>query len=147
MYGTPEGVAALSAQWTNQGEWLDVDIYDIYSSATVPSLTQINTWLDQVSATVDIRLADEGFQTPITDTEIVKDIAGLVEGLVKDLADYAHGSGRFYSKQSLESGLSPYMTIDKEISEWVARRSIGLVKLGVNKRDDPARSDATFEVL
>lgn len=147
MYGTPEGVAALSAQWTNDGEFLDEDIYDIYQEATDPSLSQVTDWLESVSASVDVRLADEGFVTPVDVPEAVKDIALLVEGIVKDLVDYSHGSGRFYSKRALESGTSPYITIDKEISGWVARRSIGLANLGVPKVEGPARTEATFEVL
>lgn len=145
MYGTPEGVAALSAQWTDQGEWFDADVY---VTATSPTLTQIETWLTQVSHAVDNRLADEGFQTPITDPEsVLSDIALLVEGIVKDLADFSHGSGRFFTKQSLESGLSPYLLIDKELSDWVSRRSIGFQMLGLTKRENPARNEASFEVL
>jgi hypothetical protein len=148
MYGTPAGVAALSAQWTDNGEFLDEDIYDIYVKPTDPTLAQVTDWLERTSDTVDNRLADEGFETPVTAPQsIISDISMLVEGIVKDLADYSHGSGRFYTKQALESGLSPYLTIDKEISDWVARRSIGFVKLGLTKRDYPARNDATFEVL
>lgn len=147
-YGTPEGVAALSAQWTDDGEWLDDDpIYDIYQQATNPSLTQIVNWLEQVSHGLDVRLSDAGFITPVTVPEAVADLSLFVEGIVKDLADYSHGSGRFFSKQAIESGLSPYLTIDKEISDWVTRREFGLEALGVPKRPRQSRNDASFEVL
>lgn len=148
MYGTAAGVAALSAQWTDDGEFTDLDeLYDPFTPATNPTLTQVTDWLTRISYAVDVRLADEGFVTPVDVPEAVADISMFVEGIVKDLADYSHGSGRFYSKQSLESGLSPYMTIDKEISDWVARRSIGFANMGVSKLDGYSRNVATFEVF
>lgn len=148
MYGTVAGVAALSAQWTDDGEFTDLDmLYDPYTPATNPTLTQVTDWLTRVSYAVDVRLADEGFITPVDVPEAVSDLSMLVEGIVKDLADYSHGSGRFYTKQAIESGLSPYLTIDKEISDWVARRSIGFINMGVPKRASSSRSVASFEVM
>lgn len=144
MYGTPEGVAALSAQWTDNGEFFDSDIYQ---DATSPTLTQVNEWLESVSSSLDVRLSDEGFYTPIEVPEAIADLTLLVEGIVKDLVDYSHGTGRFYSKRVIESGSSPYLTIDKEISAWVYRRSIGFENLGVPKRKNPARNDSSFEVM
>lgn len=143
MYGTAAGVAALSAQWTDNGEYTDTTPS---SEATTPSLTQVNLWLIQVSNSVDVKLQDEGFTVPVTVDSVESAIALLVEGIVKDLVDFSHGSGRFYSKQSIESGLSPYLTIDKEISEWVKRQAVGFENAGVPKRKT-ARSLATFEVL
>lgn len=148
MYGTVEGVAALSAQWTDDGEFTDFDeLYSPYDPATNPSLSQVTDWLTRVSLAVDVRLADEGFVTPVEVPQAVADISMLVEGIVKDLADYSHGSGRFYTKQALESGLSPYLTIDKDVSDWVARRSIGLTNMGVPKLPKSARTEASFEVM
>lgn len=144
MYGSAAGVAALSAQWTDDGEFTDGDAYE---SATSPTLAQVNDWLTRVSFAVDVRLSDEGFNTPVTVPEAVHDISLLVEGIVKDLVDFSHGSGRFYTKQAIESGLSPYLTIDKEISDWVARRAIGFVNMGVSKRDASSRNEASFEVI
>jgi len=146
MYGTAAGVAALSAQWTNAGEFLDDDIYDPYTAATVPSLTQVEAWLTQVSNSVDVHLQDEGFSVPIDVASVLSALSLLVEGIVKDLVDFSHGSGRFFTQQSIDSGLSPYMTIDKEISEWVKRQAVGFENAGVPKRKT-ARSLATFEVL
>jgi len=145
MYGSAAGVAAHNAQWTNNGEWLDDD--GIYETATDPSLSQVEAWLEQVSNSVDVRLADAGFDTPVTLEVVVSELTLLVEGIVSDLADYSHRSGRFFSKQALEAGTSPYLTIDKELSDWVARRSIGLENLGVPKLNKPSRNMATFEVL
>lgn len=143
MYGTASGVGALSAQWTDNGEFLDTTPS---TPATTPSLTQVNLWLTQVSNSVDVKLQDEGFTVPVTVDSVESAIALLVEGIVKDLVDFSHGSGRFFSQQSIESGLSPYLTIDKEISEWVKRQAVGFENAGVPKRK-PARSLATFEVL
>lgn len=147
MYGTASGVAALSAQWTNNGAFLDDDLYDPYAPpATIPSLSQVELWLEQVSNSVDVKLQDEGFNTPVDVASVMSSLYLLVEGIVKDLVDFSHGSGRFFSQQSIESGLSPYLTIDKEISEWVKRQAVGFENAGVPRRKT-ARSVATFEVL
>jgi len=136
-YGTAAGVGALSALYSDNGT---------FTASTRPTLTQVNTWLDSVSSLLDTALEDEGFTTPVTTAAIVKEFNLLVEGIVNDLVNYSHSAGRFFTKKYLESGMSPFMTIDKELHEWVKRKSVGLEAQGLVK-DSVGRNVASFDLL
>lgn len=137
-YGSASGVAALSSQWTNDDGEFDV--------STRPTLAQIEDFLDQVSQLMDTALADEGFVTPITIAAVLGEIGLLVNGVVKDLADYSHSTGRFFAEKTLETGMSPFMTVDKELHEWVKRKVVGLETQGC-LRINEGRNVAHFEVF
>jgi len=136
-YGTAAGVGALSALWSDSGT---------FTASTRPTLTVVNGWLDDVSALVDTALSDQGFTVPITVAGVIKELDLLVEGIVKDLCDYSHGAGRFFSERAIDAGLSPFMTIDKEVHAWVNRKSVGFENQGVPK-EEVGRNVASFDLL
>lgn len=138
-YGSAAGVAALSALYADATT-------GTFTTTTTPTLAQVNTWITEVSQVVDSALADEGFETPITDTDITQELALLVEGIVKELVNYSHDSGRFFSTKALESGVSPFMTIDTEIHNWVKRKSVGFELQGATKIGT-GRNVASFDLL
>ena len=138
-YGSAVGVAALTPLWTNAG---------VFDATTNPTLAQVNTWIGQISNTLDVVLADEGFTVPVTVASAVSMLDLLVDGWVKDLVEHSRKSGRFYSKKTLDEGMSPMLVIDKEIHEWVARKAFGLRNLGVPMNTTGAgRHLASFDVL
>ena len=138
-YGSAVGVAALTPLWTDAGA---------FTASTNPTLAQVNVWIGEISNTLDIVLADEGFVVPITVASAVSSLDLLVNGWVKDLVEHSRKAGRFYSKKTLDEGLSPMLVIDKEIHEWVARKSFGLRNLGVPMNTTGAgRHLASFDVL
>lgn len=136
-YGSVAGVGAQNALWSDGGA---------FSATTTPTSSQITTWLDNVSAMVDTALADEGFTVPVTLAAVVKELDLLVEGIVSDLVDASHRTGRFYSENILTRGLSPFITIDKEVHAWVQRKSVGFENQGVPK-EDVGRKVASFDIL
>lgn len=136
-YGSAAGVGGLSALWSDSGT---------FTTSTRPTLAQVNTWLDEVSALVDTALADEGFTVPVTVAGVVKELDLLVNGIVKDLCDYSHGAGRFFSERAIDAGISPFITIDKEVHAWVQRKSVGFENQGVPK-SETGRQVASFDLL
>jgi len=138
-YGSAAGVAALSALWTDGTTGL-------FTPTTRPTLAQVTTWLDQVSKLLDTALNDQGFDTPVTVTAVTGEFGLLVEGIVKDLCDYSHGAGRFFTEKALEAGINPFMTVDKELHEWVKRKIVGLEKQGLT-RSAQGRNVASLEVF
>lgn len=136
-YGTASGVGAMNALWSDSGS---------FTAATTPTSAQVNGWLDNVSAMVDTALADEGFTVPVVLAAVVKELDLLVEGIVSDLVDAAHRTGRFYTENILTRGLSPFITIDKEVHAWVQRKSVGFENQGVPKVDT-GRKVASFDLL
>lgn len=142
-YGTAAGVGGLSPTFSDNGEFFDDGIS---STASKPSLSQVVEWLTQVSALMDTAMSDEGFTVPVTLAAVLPELDLLVNGIVKDLVDFSRKSGRFYTKRSLDAGVAPFMAIDKELHDWVKRKTRGFTNQGVPK-PDPSRSEATFDLL
>ncbi len=137
-YGTPGGVAALARTYTDNG---------LFTSNTCPTLSQVETWLEQISAVIDLALENEGFITPVPPnlTEVFRIVSVVAEAKVADLVHYANSAGRFYSKQALESGAQPVDIIRRELSSFVTLNAIGFENLGLPRRS--GRSWASLEVL
>lgn len=127
-YGSAEGVAALAKTWTDNGEFKDSSLYE---SATPTSLSEVEEFLEQVSAFVDIALAGEGFTVPVSHVDVKKAIDLRVNALVSDLVHLQHDKGRLYSDRIQETG-TPVMTIiERELLTWVKSRSNAFENLGI----------------
>ena len=131
-YGTAAGVAALTPTFTRDGAFYDAGASD---TATTPTLAQVNTWLDEVSALMDNALATEAFITPVTDADVLPILNGYVQGIVHDLVHFSRKAGRFYSKRALDAGSSPFNLITSEITDWVKANYEGFVNQGVPQID------------
>jgi hypothetical protein len=134
-YGTEANVGALARVWTTNGSW---------SATTLPTSTQVNSWLDQVSAIMDTALAGSGFTVPVTQATAVKAIASYVEQAVADLCHASNSSGRFFTDRALERGISPMAAIRKEINDWVVESAAGLEALGAARQTGQGSSVIGF---
>jgi len=144
-YGAVANIEVLASTWTSDGHFLDDSGCD---DATVPSLTQVEAWIDQMSSVIDLALATEGFETPLTDAVAIASAASMIEGVVADLCHAAHRAGRFFTKKALESGMSPIIAIRKELNEWVANNAVGFRTLGVaTVTNAVGENTASFDVL
>lgn len=144
-YGDVANVEVLASTWTSNGQFLDDSGCD---DATVPSLTQVEAWIEQMSSVIDLALASEGFETPLTDAVPIASAASMVEGVVADLCHAAHRSGRFFTKHALESGISPIMAVRKELNAWVTDNAVGFRTLGVlTVPNAVGENTASFDVL
>jgi hypothetical protein len=132
MYGTVAGVAALSSLWTENGKFLDETVY---VEGTKPSASQVEDWLVEITAMLDLCLEDEGFITPVTVADVIVILGSKCQAIAKDMCDFSHDSGQ-----------SPIMTIENELREWVKQRAVGFENMGVQRRDN-GRNVAYFDVL
>lgn len=136
-YGTVDGVGALSPLWSDDGHFYDEDPYsdpsDPSPQETTPSFSEVEMWLIEVSSMMNNALADAGFEVPITVEAIVPMLNGKVNGIVKDIVDYSHSSGRFFTDQAIKQGDNIFSSIDSELVEWVQKNSKGLENQGANK--------------
>lgn len=138
-YGSSTNVAALASTWTANG---------VFTDATTPTLAQVEAWIAQMSSTVDLALSGEGFVTPLTDVTAVAAAAAIVEGVVADLCHAAHKSGRFFTKNALESGISPIRAVSQELSDWAASNKVSFRTLGVATVTDAVGTHtASFDIL
>lgn len=123
-YGTASGVAAYVGVYTSAGS---------FSTTTKPTLAQVESWIDQVSALLNTALAKRGFVVPMTQADAVLAAKSLVEQLVSDLAQAANSSGRFFSERNLDRGVSNWAIIRNDISNWVEEYAGGLEQLGASR--------------
>ena len=86
-YGSVAGVAALAYRWTNEQETFD--------TTTEPTLAQIEAWINQVSAMLNVALAQCRYSTlPITIDTITDMMDGYVNQTVSTIVEGRHDIGR-----------------------------------------------------
>jgi hypothetical protein len=125
-YGTEAGVAMLCRRFADPTTAL-------FTTATVPTLAAVTSWLSQISSMVNIALATAGFATPITDADATPAIDGFVNSMAADLAMAANTTGRFYVDRIQESGANQDEIIAKSINAWVSANIAGLEAMGATR--------------
>ena len=85
-YGTAAGVALIARKYANSSQAFD--------GSTVPTLTQVNTWLDEVCAELNASLADARFTIPITATAVTPMLDRFVNAQVARMVEALHLSHR-----------------------------------------------------
>lgn len=142
-YGTAADVGGLARTWTENGSFLDPDVY---VSGTNPTLTQVEAWLEQISVMMDLALANHGFAVPVTQQQVILALGAKVATFTADLVSLSHSKGRLFSDRIQESGQDPLSIIDKDVNSWVQRNVTGLEAMGVprivNESDQTAFSVA-----
>jgi hypothetical protein len=123
-YGTAADVAALSYVWTAAGS---------FDENTRPTITEVESFINQISSLVNSALAGEGFVIPITQSDAVLSCVSIVAQIVSDMVAAANSTGRFFTEKSLKSGLSNMQQIRKEIAEWAEDQATGLEALGAER--------------
>ena len=111
-YGAASDVAALTWSWVAESS-------GSYNLSTIPTLAQVEGWIDQISGIANTSLRKWGYTIPMTDATDVLAIKSVVVGAVADMANYANSSGRFFTERALASGVSPFAQIRQEIEDWV----------------------------
>ncbi len=121
-YGQASDVAALTPRFASAGS---------YSASTRPTLAQVEAWIDQVSAVLNVLLAEQNFKIPATQADVVLLLKQFVVTQVADLANYANSAGRFFSDKNLTTG--PWQAIQKEAADFIAKHAEGLQNLGATR--------------
>jgi hypothetical protein len=142
-YGTAAGVAAHAKTWTRGGTFYDASASPLVA-ATKPSLTEVTTWLGQISDMFDRALSNEGFVVPVTAVKSANLITLEVERIVADLCDRANGMGRLVQDRVLVVG---YMKIlANEIRTWVLEGATGFENDGVARTEMTSQYSGGFSV-
>jgi len=117
-------VAAFTLRYTNAGT---------YDGTTNPTITIVEGWIDQVSGTVNILLAEKGFIVPVTQADAVLALQAVVVEAVADLCHAAHSAGRFFTDRYLDRGIAPMVVIRKELAEWIDAHAEGFEAIGAGR--------------
>jgi hypothetical protein len=142
MYGVangPTGVASLVKIYTDDGFFTSSDAclscLDT-SEVTNPSLEEVNSWLTDISHSMDVALDGQGFVTPITAPEkAVRMITTIVQQYVADLVKYANDTGRFRSEAAQRFGIEPMIQLSKDINNWANTNAGALEAAGAARTD------------
>ena len=120
-YGSVAEVQALTGRYLISGA---------YTTATRPTLAQVEKFIDNASATLNVMLAGVGFAIPITDTDAAAACGQIVVEVAVDLCHAANSTGRFYTDRALERGVSPMRVLRQEMMQWVEDNAAGLELIG-----------------
>lgn len=123
-YGTVEEVAALTRRYTTAGA---------YTPTTNPGSYQVETWINQVSATVNILLAENGFSIPVAQADAKLALTAVVVEAVADLCHASNSAGRFFTDRALERGIAPMKVIRSEMAAWITEHAEGFEAIGVSR--------------
>lgn len=150
-YGSVVGVAALVPfQATGQGDAAT------FSAGTRPTLAQVESFIDSVSAIANGKLAELGFVIPISDTDVVPMLDLFVNEEVAALVEGVNGSGRF-GPSARKPGAGRYQMILDDVSAYLEGIAVGLERLGAARsnvltaglsgRTVDERGNATFPLF
>lgn len=124
-YGTVLQVAALTPLYAT--------VSNSFSTTTRPTLSQVETFIDQVSATINLLLAAQGFSIPVTQADAARALAGFVVLEVVSLVEYANGAGPFIVEASQLRAATPSRIILKDAEAFIASHAVGFEALGVTR--------------
>ena len=128
-YGDTDEVAALVPRRAGTA--------GVFDEATRPSLPQLESLMDQVSAAVNSLLSHYGFDIPVTqaDAKLLFDLfvneeaAAIVEGI--------NGSGRFGPTSKQAGSKGRWAVIFEDVQTFIEMHAVGIERLGVTRSYDP----------
>ena len=123
-YSSVADVEALVRRFTNNGS---------FDTTTVPTLAQVERFIDVVSGTLNMALSGEGFAIPVTQADAKAALDAVVSEAVSDLVQAANSTGRFFTDKAIERGVSPMRSVRREMSEWIESQISGFAALGVSR--------------
>jgi hypothetical protein len=142
-YGTASGVAGRVRVLTTGSA-----VAGTFDTLTIPTLANVESWINQFSAILNSALASARFVVPITQEDCVVMCGGVVEDAVADMANWSRGVGRFFSDAAQTSGKSAQGTLRKEIYDWVATNALGMENLGAERSaEETGVNEAVFGTL
>lgn len=127
-YGSAAGVAAYTRAYM-----AGAGVAGTYDLNTIPTLPQVEDWIDEVSGIANTGIKAAGFTVPISQVDAVKALRGLVNQQVADLVAFSHGVGRFFSERAQNSSMSAMGFIRKEMMDFINLNADGWEALGATR--------------
>lgn len=124
-YGTVAGVEALVRRFTDGGT---------FKTTTVPTLVQVEGFIDQVSGVVNTILEGQGVSIPVTEANSKLALDMFVNEEAAALVEASQGQGRLMSEDARATGA--FKTIMADAEEFILRHAAGLEKLGATRTRD-----------
>jgi hypothetical protein len=126
-YGSVVEVEALTDRYANKGS------ASTYDATTRPTLTEVEAFIDRVSAILNVCLAQEGFAIPVTQADAVRALDDFVVDHAVQLCHAANGAGPYAPGSEQLRGRRPRQAILEEAYEFVEKFASGLEQLGATR--------------
>lgn len=117
-YGTVAEVQALCPRVT-------------FGETSIPTSTQVEQFIDRVSAIINVLLAREGFAIPVTQADCLLALDEFVVQEAVDLVDAVLRMGRFFSDKV--GARSKAELIRKDARDFIEDNSLGFELLGATR--------------
>lgn len=122
-YSTLVKVGALVPKWA--GATIN------FAATTRPSATQVEVWIDEVSAMLNIVLAAEGFTTPVVQADVVLMLDNFVAQEVAAFCEGANGYGKFGpSNNKYANQGNRYSVLNDDVVAFVEAFARGMSEMG-----------------
>jgi len=123
-YGSVAEVAALVGRYTSSGS---------FSDSTRPTSTQVEKFIDRVSALVNVLLAEQGFAVPVGQADAKLALDDFVVEQAVQLCHAANGAGPYAPGSESLRGQSPMKVIMREAEGFIGEHAVGLEFLGATR--------------
>lgn len=121
-YGSASEVAAMVPQYASSG---------FFTASTRPTLTQVETFIDRVSALLNAVLAQQGFEVPVTQADAKLVLDHFVVEEVADLCEAANRAGRFMQDRVRDR--SRFRVVFDDCVSFIESQAEGLESLGTTR--------------
>jgi hypothetical protein len=149
-YGSTAGVAALTPRYANGS--------GVFDGTTRPTLTQVESFIDQVSSVLNTLLAENGFNIPVSQADAVRALSLFVNQEAAAIVEGVNGSGRFGPVQGGRPvQASRFTLIMRDVAEFISVNAAGFERLGATRtysltegiafRDSDEAGEATFPLF
>ena len=118
-YGSTAEVQALVKKYTISGS---------FTTASYPTLVQVEGFIDKVSGIVNVLLSENGFTIPVSQASAKLALDLFVVEEAAALCEAANSSGRFFSEKARETGA--FQTIQADAQAFIMIHAGGFEDLG-----------------
>lgn len=122
-YGSVAEVETLVGRYTADG---------VFSTATRPTATQVEKFIDRVSAVVNVLLAEAGFAIPVSQADAKLALDDFVVEQAALLCHAANGAGPYAPGSESLRG-SPMKVVLREAEAFIGEHAVGLEFLGATR--------------
>lgn len=123
-YGTLAEIEALVPRYCEEG---------FFTATTRPARTQVEKFTDRVSALVNVLLAEQGFEIPVSQADAKLALDDFVVAQVVQLCHGSNGAGNFAPGSEAMRSRTPFMLITREAAEFIGKHADGLELLGATR--------------
>ena len=123
-YSSVDEVEALTLRYTNDGD---------YDATTRPTLTQVETFIDRVSAILNVLLAQAGFEVPVSQADAKLALDDFAVDQAAQLCHAANGAGPYAPGSTELRGRRARSAIIEEAEQFISSHAAGLEALGAER--------------